>query len=190
LSLQPSLIERARAGDRSAQSEFLQENYEYVHRLLGRLVGWGPEVDDLCQTVLIAIIDSLPSYEGRSSVTTWIGGICVNVARSHRRRQRKLEQRVVAHAHTDADTLRGRDTTADFEDRERLGLVMQALAKLSASQRAVFVLRVFGHTIDEIASMTRAAASTTRLRLYYGRRKFFRALAALEARPPPAEVAR
>ena len=51
-----------------------------------------------------------------------------------------------------------------------------ALDKLSPVQRSVIVLRVLGHSVDEIAKMTNSARSTTRLRLYYGRKAFARAL--------------
>ena len=50
-----------------------------------------------------------------------------------------------------------------------------------------FVLRVLdGHSIDEVATMMGAAKSTTRMRLYWGRKVFARALAAEGVELPAA----
>jgi len=71
------------------------------------------------------------------------------------------------------------DPIVALESRQELQRVLRVLQSLSYEQRLVFVLRaVYGHSIEEIATMTGAARSTTRLRLYYGRKKFFRAMEA------------
>lgn len=65
-----------------------------------------------------------------------------------------------------------------LESRERLKRTEAALDGLSPAQRVVFVLAtVYGHSINEIAQLTRSARSTTRMRLYYGRKAFFKAMA-------------
>jgi RNA polymerase sigma-70 factor (ECF subfamily) len=175
-------LDRAVAGERQAQAAVLEESYAYIHRLLCRLVGHDADLDDLRQTVLVQVLRGLPSFRKESSLSTWIGGICVNTVKAHRRDRRRRAQRYVpAESVDELPALSSAHTT--LESRERLERALHVLATMSLAQRTVYVLRmVYGHSIEEIAAMTGAACSTTRLRLYYGRRKFFKSMAATPKR--------
>jgi RNA polymerase sigma-70 factor (ECF subfamily) len=177
-TLDPDLIARARAGDRLALSALLEHHYDQIHRMLVHLVGRSPDLDDLRQQVLLAIVQGMAGFRGESELSTWIGGICVNVARGHHRTRRARDQRTVDDGQPAIDLAPGPDVAARIEQRAELAEAEVALAALSAEQRAAFVLAtVYGHSVEEIAAIMRAARSTTRLRLYYGRKKFHAALA-------------
>jgi RNA polymerase sigma-70 factor, ECF subfamily len=179
--LNDDVFERARAGDRDAQSAFLQEHYSYVHGFIARLLGPVPDVDDACQAALMQIVRSLSSFEGRSALKTWIGAICVNVAKDHlRRARRELGRRTPLSASDDLPSRE--DSVGTLEHREHLELAVSCLRAMPDHQRIAFVLRVvYGHSIEEVAQMMGAARSTTRLRLFYGRKRFLRAMLAREA---------
>lgn len=178
LRFDPDLLARARRGDRDALSSILDQYYERIHRMLVHLVGRSPELDDLRQQVLLAVVRGIAGFRGESELGTWIGGICVNVARSHIRGKRTSRERAVDDGQPAIDMAAGPDAAARIESRAELIAVERALATLSADQRAAFVLAtVYGHSVEEIATIMKAARSTTRLRLYYGRKKFRAALA-------------
>lgn len=174
------VVERAAGGDRSAQEAVLEGCYDFVRRMLYRLVGAMDELEDLQQTVMARIITGLPRFRRESSMSTWVGGICVNVSKDY------LRQRRVRAGHLDGKqsekVLGSRASSEDLqraiEAREQLLLCNRALDQLSENHRVAFVLRTLGHSVDEISEMTRSARSTTRLRLYYARKRFSRALAA------------
>jgi RNA polymerase sigma-70 factor (ECF subfamily) len=178
LVLDTDLLDRARGGDRDALSAILDLYYERIHRMLVHLVGRSPDLDDLRQQVLLAIVRGIAGFRGDSELGTWIGGVCVNVARAHVRGKRTARERAVDDGQPAIDLTAGPDTAARLESRAELLAVERALATLSVDQRAAVVLAtVYGHSVDEIATIMKAARSTTRLRLYYGRKKFRAALA-------------
>ena len=178
LVLDPDLLARARQGDRDALSSILDQYYERIHRMLVHLVGRSPELDDLRQQVLLAVVRGIAGFRGDSELGTWIGGICVNVAREYIRGKRTSRERTVDDGQPALDVTAGLDEVARIESRADLIVVERALATLSVDQRAAFVLAtVYGHSVEEIATIMKAARSTTRLRLYYGRKKFRAALA-------------
>lgn len=173
------MLAHAIAGDRVAQGDLLKANYQYIRRLLHRLVGASPELDDLQQTVLMRVVTGLHRLREEDSLQTWIGGICVHVARDHiRRRQvRSVMGSLEAEEHGRARAAGG-SPVAQLEAREGLARCRRALEELSANQRVALTLRIMGHSVDEIATMMGSARSTTRLRLYYGRKAFCRAFGA------------
>jgi RNA polymerase sigma-70 factor (ECF subfamily) len=176
-ALDPDLVTRARAGDRPALSALLDHYYDQIHRMLVHLVGRSPDLDDLRQHVLLAIVQGIARFRADSELSTWIGGICVNVARTHHRARRTRQERTVDDGQPAIDVAPGPDAAVRLEQRAELAAAERALAALSAEQRAAFVLAtVYGHSVDEIAQIMGAARSTTRLRLYYGRKKFHAAL--------------
>lgn len=176
-ALDTETLARARTGDKQAISTVLELHYEQIHRMLVHLVGRSPDLDDLRQQVLLAIVQGLSSFRADSSFSTWIGGICVNVAKTHYRTKRKRSERTIDDGQPAIDDTRGPDTSAQLESRAELAAVERALGSLSLEQRTAFILaNVYGHSVEEVAKMMKAAKSTTRLRLYYGRKKFYAAL--------------
>jgi RNA polymerase sigma factor (sigma-70 family) len=174
-----TVLAHAIAGDRVAQGDILKANYQYVRRLLHRLVGPISELDDLQQTVLMRVVTGLPRLREEDSLKTWIGGICVHVARDHIRRR---QVRSVMGSLEGEDPGRGRAAAGSpveqLEAREGLVRCRRALEDLSANHRVALTLRIMGHSVDEIATMMGSARSTTRLRLYYARKAFCKAFGA------------
>jgi RNA polymerase sigma-70 factor (ECF subfamily) len=151
--------------------------------MLVHLVGRSAEIDDLRQQVLLAIVQGIGRFRADSELSTWIGGICVNVAKTHYRTKRLRAARNVDDGHRAIDRARAGDTMSQLESRDQLAHVEAALGVLSPEQRAAFVLAsVYGHSVKEVAEIMNAARSTTRLRLYYARKKFFAALRTEENR--------
>lgn len=190
-ALDADTLARARTGDKRAITTVLELHYDQIHRMLVHLVGRSPDLDDLRQQVLLAIVQGLPAFRADSSFSTWIGGICVNVAKTHFRGRKKRAERTVDDGQPVIDVAidEARGPAAQLESRAELLAVERALATLSLEQRTAFILAtVYGHSIDEVATMMKAARSTTRLRLYYGRKKFHAALGRAETRSrPPTE---
>lgn len=177
--LPPEMIARAKAGDRAAMEALLTELYPYVREMIYRFVGPSPEIEDLQQTALMQLSASLPSYRGDSSLSTWVGQICVFVSRDHFRR---TGVRNSARDSGLIDALAGNlvasgGTHDRVAARQQLESCQRILDEMSPNHRLVFVLKTaLGYSIDEIAEMTKSAKSTTRLRLYYARKVFHRAL--------------
>ncbi|MDP3156719.1 MAG: RNA polymerase sigma factor [Archangium sp.] len=172
----PALLARVIDGDRSAQSALLEEHHDFIRRMLFRLVGPSSDLDDLQQTVMMRLLQSLHRYRATSAFRTWVGSLCVHVARDALRRQRTRGEAVQPE---DVGLRDGDDPHATIAARQQLACCRRALNSLSTEQRMAFVLRVLdGHSVDEVAALMNSARSTTRMRLYWGKKAFARALAA------------
>lgn len=121
--------------------------------------------EDLAQETYVRARRALDSFEGRSSIETWLFAIATNLARDHHRvRQRWSEDsqdrcRTATRANPRAvDRMRElvRATPAErYEFREHLAYCFTCIAKtLDLRQQLVLVLKdVYGFTVDEIVEI-------------------------------------
>jgi RNA polymerase sigma-70 factor (ECF subfamily) len=178
------LIARCRLGDTSAFDLLVRRWQAPVARLLSRLTGGGRaarpaaagdaagagappgmEVDDLSQEVFLRVLRACEAWEGRSSFSTWIYRIAVNVTRDALRRRRTWRRGTW---HTPVPP----SAPAAIEhasDRERQQLVSAALADLPAKLREPLVLRHFGDlTFAETAEVLGLPVGTAKSRVKQG----------------------
>jgi RNA polymerase sigma-70 factor (ECF subfamily) len=177
--LTQDVVSRAAQGDRSAQEEVLNESCDLVRGMLYRMVGPSPDFEDLQQTVLVRVLCGLKQWRQEATFSSWVGSICVNAIRDHFRGQ-KVRARSAAGADSASELERAADpldTRRQIEAREALAGCWRVLDTLSTDHRMAFVLRVMGHSVEEIAEIMKAARSTTRMRLYWARKAFMRAMA-------------
>src|SRR5262245_16770067 len=79
----------------TAQQVFV-DHAKYVWRTL-RYCGVAPvDLEDVCQEVFLIVHRKLPEFEGRSSLRTWIYGICLRVARQESRRAHRRRERLTS----------------------------------------------------------------------------------------------
>jgi len=72
-------VDRVLAGDEDAFSEIYNAYFRRIYAFTLRRVGDPAEAEDLTQETFVQLYRSLQSYEGRSSLMTWIFGIAHNV---------------------------------------------------------------------------------------------------------------
>src|SRR3954462_1782976 len=93
----------ARARAAGAQTAFVRATQTEVWRFTATLVDPG-SADDLTQETYLRAFRALGTFEGRSSVRTWLLGIARRVCADHVRtvvRRRRLDARLAAQAMTD-----------------------------------------------------------------------------------------
>jgi len=168
-----ALLERHRAGDRTALNGFAVEIYPYVHRFVYRLIGAGRDQlhDDLVQSSLEQICRALDGFQGRARVTTFVFGICYRVIAKHRRAEhirsffrRSAEDACTPSPPADLD---------DLLDRERqLAQARQAVDGLDSAERAAFVLHELENLpLEEVAAALGCSTRTIKRRLRSARVK-------------------
>lgn len=172
----PRRLTRLTETDPSKPSEYRFEevyeaHFEFVWRSLRRLGVPTSAVDDAAQDVFVVVHRRLAEFEGRSRLQTWIFGIALRVARTHRRRAAKASVLDPL-----PDELQGRAETrpdAVNESKEAWAVVEQFLAELDEDKRAVFVLAdLEEHTAPEIAEALGVRINTVYSRLRAARRQF------------------
>ncbi|WP_433531761.1 sigma-70 family RNA polymerase sigma factor [Micromonospora sp. CA-263727] len=148
----------ARDGDRAAQAAFVRATQAEVWRFAAALVD-PDSADDLTQDTFLRAFRALPAFEGRSSARTWLLGIARRACADHLRtvvRQRRLDQRLTAQAHTAAP---------HPDPAGQLG-ADDLLRRLPADRRGAFVLtQLLGLSYAEAAAVERVPVGTIRSRV-------------------------
>src|SRR5690606_13923988 len=73
------------AGALPSLDEIFRAHAPFAWRALRRLGVAEADVDDVCQDVFMVVHRKLDAFEGRSSMRTWIYGICARTASDYRR---------------------------------------------------------------------------------------------------------
>ncbi len=171
----PNRPVRRLAPNSDAEFKVLYEtNVRVVRCALSRLGVRESDLKDMTQKVFLVAFRKLPEFEGRSSLSTWLWGICRRVAIAYRRSG--IVRREVATDPCEVEAfldVRG----AMYDEPARDAAVEHLLGKLSDSQRLVFKLsEVDELNGSQIARMLNVSIGTVRSRLRYARQRIRREL--------------
>ena len=116
------------------------------------------EVEELYQEILINLWRSLPSFEGRSSVRTWIWRIslntCVSIDRKKRRRE-KMPLELDIDLYNDSD-----------RDTKQIKLLHERINRLGPFDRAIILLWLENMSYEEIGAIVGISEKNVSVRLY------------------------
>ena len=173
----PAYVQRAREGDARAFQELFRSHRRDVARLVGRLLGPRPEVEDVVQEVFIQVFRSLPNFRGESRFTTWLHRVTVNVTLMHLRSARSRPR--LGNELLEEPAAPEGSSPADHAARnQRLRALYKILDTLSDKKRAVFILHdLDGVPAAQIAAMVDSPVLTVRTRLFSARREVYAAMA-------------
>lgn len=154
----------------SAPAQFeavYQAHTPAVRRFLHRFGVRESDIDDLVQETFVTVHRLLPSFEGRSSLSTWLHAVAWRIAANHRRRQRRTVTGGLVDPPEAAEEL---DLDADryAASFERVGSEARDLLALH---------EIGGLSISSLAELTGHARATVRQKLLRGRAALRRALA-------------
>ena len=162
--------------------QVFDEHARYIWRTLRHLGVSDADAPDLCQEVFLTVHRKLPSFEGRSTLRTWLYGICIRVASEHRRRPYVRRERPTSEpAPSDASPT---ETGPDSQLEQR-SAVQRLLGALDEDKRLVVVLyEIEGFSMKEVAEIVECPLQTAYSRLHAGRELMLAALTAdTEAQP-------
>jgi RNA polymerase sigma-70 factor (ECF subfamily) len=152
----------------------------FAWRVLRRLGVAEADVDDVCQEVFVTVHRRLADFEGRSSVRTWVYGICIKTASDYRKRV-KTRREVVQEANPELAVAPGQED--DLSLRQARGVLDRILDRLGDDKRAVFVLyEIEELPMAEICSILGCPLQTAYSRLHAARGEVERAVALLRTR--------
>jgi RNA polymerase sigma-70 factor (ECF subfamily) len=157
-------VEMARRGERAAAIELIELFYERIYAFLRRLAANDADAADLTQRTFGRVWQALPSFAGRSSVSSWMHGIAYHVYVDWRRADHRSEPRSnewwasrPAPGATPADILAQTDLAA---------AVYGSVDELEPDLRHTVQLHYYqGLTLQETADALGVATSTVKYRL-------------------------
>jgi RNA polymerase sigma-70 factor (ECF subfamily) len=185
------LVEQILDGDSDAFAALVDRFYVSMSRLACLILGDSTHVPDAMQEAWLAIIASLPSFEGRASLKTWVLRILANRTRTlaerlGRRQFVQLADREPDEEEPLVDPARfspfgwWRDPPrpwpcegqpeAALLRKELRGLLLQEIDVLPTKQRAVVILRdVEELSSDEVCELLGLSEANQRVLLHRGR---------------------
>ena len=154
------LRDRILAGDRVAADRFFENHldalFEFVHYRVGRDANL---TEDLVQDTMLVAVERLESFDGRSSLHTWLCGIAKNKIRARRRKQRPVAlDDLLEQADPQIEGILSEIDSQPLpewvlERRETHELVGATLSSLPPEYRQALVQKyVEGRPVSEIAS--------------------------------------
>lgn len=172
-----TLIERLKKGERAAQAELFDRYVSMVERILFRLLGPDPELQDLAQEAFIQALSSINQYWGTDgALESWLRSVTIRTAlkRVRWRRTRRWLGFSSHEAHLELPTNMNPSTQVT------LARAIELLNRLQISEKTVFVLRfIEGMQLKEIADACGISVATVKRRVERSR-KHFQQLAQLD----------
>ncbi|HTA90211.1 MAG TPA: RNA polymerase sigma factor [Polyangiaceae bacterium] len=156
--------------------QVFDEHARYIWRTLRHLGIADADAPDLCQEVFITVSRKLSSFEGRSTLRTWLYGICIRVVSEHRRRPYVRHERPASEP-TPPDA-NASEALPDTQLEQR-SAVQRLLGALDEDKRLVVVLyEIEGFSMKEVAELVGCPLQTAYSRLHAGRELMLAALTA------------
>jgi RNA polymerase sigma-70 factor (ECF subfamily) len=157
---------------------------DVVYQVARQAAAGGQDPEDLVQETYLRAYAAFGSYRG-GNARAWLAAICLNVARSQARRQRRRPWEVPGPALMDVlprSRADGGESAADVADVVIAGLDAEAVSRclglLPEPQRVCIVLvDVAGYTAREAAETLGCPRGTVLARVHRGRRKLAQLLA-------------
>jgi RNA polymerase sigma-70 factor (ECF subfamily) len=152
------------------------EHAPFIGRVIQRLVGDRPQVDDLLQEVFIVAFKQRDRFRGESSERTWLYAIAARVCMRHRRSARRFDAfrlRLRGEREVEGAAVVGEVPDRALEREQSAAMVREVLDKLPFAQREAFVLyELEGMEGGAIAELLGVPIGTVWTRLHHGRDKF------------------
>ncbi len=172
------LVERARAGERSAFDLLVARYQRRLLRLVLRLLRDQAEAEDVVQETFLRAYRALPRFRGDAAFYTWLYRIALNGARNAilRRRQRGAPQGVTP-AQLAAPVGEVGTPESMLLSKQVMQTVDAAMEALPLELRTAIVLReIEGLSYEEIAQIMECPLGTVRSRIFRAREAIARRL--------------
>lgn len=174
-----ALVLRCQANDAQAFNEIVARYKNRVFNFICRMIGPGPDAEDLAQDTFVRAYLSIGSFESRATLNTWLFRIATNLCIDHLRRSGR--GRCVSLSHRDDMEAEGSEEEWNIPDErfepQRMLLAREldrelnrALMELPEKQRSVIVLfDIEGVPYEDIASILGCPLGTVKSRLFSAR---------------------
>jgi len=165
------LIQRCQQSDRTAYEHIFLKYKDTVYNVAYGMLSNIEDAQDMTQEVFLRVFERIDQFRFKSSFSTWLYRIVVNMCLDELRKRQKRDSKVTEL--TDYYE-RMRPSVNTPEDKllkkERQRQIQQALAKLKDTHRTILVLReIEGLSYAEIATALQCSIGRVKSRLHEAR---------------------
>ena len=158
-------VRQTERGDQRQFEEMVRKNRSTIYTVCYMFSNDQDEVADLFQEVLINLWKSLPSFEGRSDVRSWIYRVSLNVCISldHKKRRHKTVPLTM--------DINPFEETETNRNSRQMDMLRQRIARLGQYDRAIILLWLENMSYEEIAAIMGISVKNVSVRLYRIKKK-------------------
>ena len=161
------LLEKAKSGDGKAFGKIVERHTGVVYAAVRSVLGSREDTDDAVQEAFIRIYRGLPSFSGRSSLSTWIWSVARNNTINIRSRERDDIISLEKTAEIASNRL---GPEAEYARRRAAEDIEWLLSGLEGNYRQVIELRYLaGKKYNEIAEMLDLPEGTVKTLIHRAR---------------------
>jgi RNA polymerase sigma-70 factor, ECF subfamily len=184
---EPLSLRALQAGDKAEFARLVDLYSNQIYRLAMKILGDQNDAEDVLQETFIKAFRALPSFEGRSSISTWLYRIAANEALMLVRKRKPEANMVSSDGSDHEDDLSPPQQIIDWcclPENELLSseasqFLDKAVDDLSPALRIVFILRdIQGLSIRETAEILKISEMAVKTRLLRARLQLREALSA------------
>ena len=170
------------AGSPPSFREVYEQHFEMVWRYATFHGVPRMSLDDVVQETFIVVHGRMETFEGRSSLRSWVMGVAHNVVRDYLRK--RANRPAGDHLESDAQIQAADESPAEAIEKKRAALLLdEILSKMNDEQREVFILSEIEQLSGpEISRALEVNENTVRTRLRAARHEFEAAIVRLDAR--------
>lgn len=172
------LLTALQNGDKQAFAKLVEDTSTQIYRTARQILGDEQDAEDVLQETYIKALKALPTFEGRSSLSTWLHRIAVNEALMLIRKRKAPTISVDESQSFDSDEESTGIEIVDFcclPEKELLTseskkFMDEAIQRLPETLKTVFVLRdLEGLSIQETAEVMQITENNVKTRLLRAR---------------------
>jgi RNA polymerase sigma-70 factor (ECF subfamily) len=182
-----ALVEAFKGGEESAFTALVIKYREAVYRIARRMLRSHEDASDVAQEVFIRVHRSLPRFEARSSLKTWLYRITVNLSLDRSARGSRFVLSGLRELEWEPSS--EQDPAVTAVDKELGRVIQAAVDELPPRQRAMMQLRLYQDLpYAEIARIMGCAEGTVKATMFAGMAKLRKALAPYVNAAPQAST--
>lgn len=162
-----NLVQMARTGDEQAAARLYHRHADAVHRICYRVLLDTAAAKDCGQDVWYKVFRQLHRYDAKKSFAGWLKTIAVRTAIDFYRKRGGIKHVGMDESAIEMFHFEPESARQGIDDRETQRRIEAALATLSVTQRAAFVMRHFeGESIEAIARQLNCRPGTVNTHIY------------------------
>ena len=185
-----TLVARLRAGEPAAFEDLVRQHHGAMKRAAAAIIGEA-QAEEVVQDAWLAAIRSLPSFEGRSTLKTWLFSILLNEARGRLRKAKReirmedcgagdeglfAPDRFLGDGHWAQEPRLWHEQSPEalLSHEDFLRCLELVLDMLSEAQRSVLTLREYqGLELAQICNILSISAANVRVLLHRARARVY-----------------
>ena len=161
------LIEKLKQGEDAAFKSIVETWQDMVYNTAIGIVQQPTDAEDVAQEVFLQVYESVHSFKGESKFSTWLYRITITKAMDHLRRKKRKKRFAFIQSLFGQDNQLIHDPGdfnhpgVRFENKEKAGILFQAISQLPENQKIAFTLhKIEGLSYQEISEVMKVSVSS------------------------------